>query len=102
MYHYAFQLVLEVLLRPLLKPESLIQLLIWIWRLPTLLVLLLHLPYLIFADTLLGVWLQIQLVWELTEVNAIAKNFIDWLHEIPSFLAVGAAYFEAWRDISSL
>ena len=42
------------------------------------------------------------LVWELTEVNAIAKNFIDWLHEISSFLAVGAAHFEAWRDISSL
>lgn len=39
---------------------------------------------------------------ELTEVNAIPKDLIDWLQEFATFLAMWAAYVVAWGLISSL
>ena len=39
---------------------------------------------------------------ELTEVDTVAKHFVDLLHEVTSSLAVGAADIELWGHEFSL
>lgn len=39
------------------------------------------------------------LVRKLAEVNAVAKNLVDWLQEVTALLALWAAHFKTWSGV---